>query len=188
VTERMESGRSVRKSSRLYGWMMAPGGRLRVVTASAVLILCSAIVGYLIGHDLAFRPLVDATQLIEQLQPENQKLKKETLDQNSRLIALQAKLTSVQSALDAILPTKNTYNISPNQSMIVANGHLTIGLIGSPTNESITININGKQQLAVTGDVFKIAPDPLTACQVGVQSFNMFKAVLTASCAAVKPR
>ena len=109
-----------------------------------------------------------------------------TKTQNS--CELQDKLTSVQAALQAIMPSENTYNISPNQSMIVAGGHLTIGLIGSPTNESVNININGKQQLAATGDVIHIALDPSTTCQVGVQSFDMFKAVLTASCAAVKPQ
>lgn len=159
-----------------------------MVVTSALLMLGSAIAGYLFGHDLAYRPLADATELIRQLQPESQQLKALTSDQNAKLVALQAKLASVQSALDAIMPSENTYKISPNQSMVVADGHLTIGLIGAPTNESINININGKQQSVVTGDVLKITSDPSTTCQVGVQSFDMFKAVLTASCTAVKPR
>ena len=49
----------------------------------------------------------------------------------------------------------------------VADGRLTIGLVGSPTNESVNININGKQQKAVSGDVIHIALDSLTSCQVG---------------------
>jgi hypothetical protein len=66
--------------------------------------------------------------------------------------------------------------------MIVASGRLTIGLIGPPTNESINININGKQQSAATGDAIKFQLDPSTTCQVRVLSFDMFKAVLNASC------
>jgi hypothetical protein len=36
------------------------------------------------------------------------------------------------------------------------------------------------------GDVIRVSPDPSTACQVQIQSFDMFKAVLVASCAATK--
>ena len=130
-----------------------------------------------IGRDLAYRDLAAARSSIQQLQPEIQRLKKEIIDQNAKLAELQAELTSVQAALDAIMPSENTYNISPNQSLIVAGGHLTLGLIGSPTNQGVNINVNGKQQLAAAGDVINIALDPSTTCQVGVQSFDMFKAV-----------
>ena len=63
---------------------------------------------------------------------------------------------------------------------------MTIGLIGSPTNESITLNVNGKQQKMTAGDVIHVSLDASTTCQVQIQSFDMFKAVLIASCAAVK--
>jgi hypothetical protein len=188
VTESTESDRSDRKNPRLYGLLMARGGRFLVVSASVVLMLGGAIGGYLFGLDLAHRDLAAARELIQQLQPESQRLKKQIIDQNASLFALQAKLASVQATLNAIMPSENTYNINPNQSMIVAGGHLTIGLIGAPTNQSVNINVNGKQQSAATGDIINIALDPSTTCQVGVQSFDMFKAILTASCAAVKPQ
>ncbi|MGB7618735.1 MAG: hypothetical protein WBM06_17425, partial [Pseudolabrys sp.] len=57
-----------------------------------------------------------------------------------------------------------------------------IGLIGAPTNESVNINVNGKQQSVATGDVINITLDPRTTCLVRVQSFDMFKVVLNASC------
>ena len=95
---------------------------------------------------------------------------------------MQNKLSTFEAALDEIIPSKNTYNIKPNQSMIVAAGRLTIGLIGAPTNESVNINVNGKQQSVASGDVISVTLDPPTTCQVRVQSFDMFKAVLNASC------
>jgi hypothetical protein len=168
---------------------MTRGGRFLLVSAFAIVVLGGVIGGYLIGLDWARNDLATARSLVEQIQPENQKLKRQIVDQNAEYVALQAKLTSAQAALKAIMPTENTYNFSPNQSMIVADGHLTIGLVGPPTNESVTININGKQQSAATGDVIQIALDPSTTCQVAVQSFDMFKAVVTASCAAAtKPQ
>jgi hypothetical protein len=72
--------------------------------------------------------------------------------------------------------------------VIAADGRLTLGLVGPPTNDGINININGKQQLVAAGDVVRLAPDSSTSCQVEVQSFDMFKAVVTASCSAAKPR
>jgi hypothetical protein len=188
VTDRTESGRSDQNIPRLYVLLTARGGQFLLVLAIVVIAIAGAIGGYLFGLDLTHHDLAAARERIQQLQPENQRLKKAIVDQNAKLVELQTELTSVQAALRAIAPSENAYNISPNQSLIVAGGHLTIGLIGSPTNERVNINVNGKQQSAATGDVIHIALDPSTTCQVGVQSFDMFKAVLTASCAAVKPR
>jgi hypothetical protein len=158
-----------------------------LVSAIALIMVGGAVGGYMFGLNLTYRDLAAARAQLEQLLPESQRLKRAIIDENAKLVELQDKFTSVQAALQAIMPSENTYNISPNQSLIVAGGHLTIGLVGSPTNESVNININGKQQSAVSGDVIHIALDPSTSCQVGVQSFDMFKAVVTASCATVKP-
>jgi hypothetical protein len=176
----MNSGHPIRKKPRQVGWFL-------VFVAIVGLMLSGLAGGYLFGRNLASLPLAAATQLIRQLQPENQRLKTVIADQNAKLVALQAKLKDVQAALNAITPSANTYVIRPNESMIVAEGRLTIGLIGPPANDNVTVNINGKQHSAATGDIFHIAVDPATTCQVGVQSFDMFSAVLTASCAAVKP-
>jgi hypothetical protein len=185
VTERMESSRSVGKSPRPY---TSRGGGVLVVAVSACFMLGGAIGGYLLGRQLADRPLAEATKLVQQLQPENQRLKTTVLDQNVRLVALQAKFTKVQATLEAIMPSKDTYKIFPNQSMIVGSGHLTVGLVGPPTNEHVNININGQQHLAATGDIFKIMPDKATTCEVSVRGFDMFEVMFTASCAAAKPQ
>ena len=62
------------------------------------------------------------------------------------------------------MPSKNTYQIVPNQSLIVADGHLTVGLVGSPTNQDVNININGKQQSVASGDVIEVAPSTRRRC------------------------
>jgi hypothetical protein len=84
--------------------------------------------------------------------------------------------------LDELIPSENTYNIKANQSLIVGEGHLTVGMIGPPANDGVTLNINGKRQLFGTGDILSVAVDGQTNCQVRVQSFDMFKAVVTATC------
>ena len=184
MTERAEPGHSVPKRSRLYALLMARGSWLQLVAA----ILLGVFGGFAYRGYADRGDITDSTRMVVQFRSESQRLKSVITDQSAQLVALQAKLTNVQAALHAIMPSENAYNISPNQSLIVAGGQLTIGLIGSPTNESINININGKQRSAATGDVIHIVLNSATACQVGVQSFDMFKAVLTASCATVKPQ
>jgi hypothetical protein len=46
----------------------------------------------------------------------------------------------------------------------------------------VTLNINGKRQSLGSGDVLNVAADNQSNCQVRVQSFDMFKAVVTATC------
>jgi hypothetical protein len=130
----------------------------------------------------------DSERRVVGFRSENRELKSQIAVQSEKVNALKTQLASVQATLEAAIPSENTYNIKPNQSMIVAGGHLTIGLIGSPTNENVNINVNGKQQSVTAGDIINITPDPSTKCQVGVQSFDMFKALITASCTAVKPQ
>ena len=182
MTETMGKGRSVRKRSRVYNWWF--GRRHRFL--HFCIILAGGLAAYVVGFELAYRDMMDTKRLNEQFLSESQNLKKEIIEQNAGLLALQAKLKSVQAAMDDIMPSENTYKISPNQSLVVAGGRLTIGLVGSPTNEAVNININGKQQFAATGDVINIALDP--PCRVRIQSFDMFRAVVTASCGAGQSR
>ena len=155
----------------------------RVLLVGAML---GGVAGYLIGLNVAYFDISAAKELVQQVRTDNQKLKIEIIDQNARQVALQAKLTDAETTLKAIVPTDDTYIIKPNQSLITAGGRLTLGLIGSPTNESVNININGKRQSAASGDIINVAVDPPAACQVRVQSFDMFKAVLSATCGAVR--
>jgi len=190
VSERPASDRPVEVwiSPRLYEALMTRGGRLRLAFVAAILILGVAIGSHIYGRMVAARDVLARDATIQELQSDIQKLELELYGQNGRLVELQSKFMTVQATLGAIQPAENTYNIDPNQARIVAGGRLTIGLVGSPTNEGINININGKQHPAAAGDVIHVALDPSTNCQVGVQSFDMFKAVLTAWCAEVKPQ
>lgn len=150
--------------------------------------LIGAVSVYLLGLELAYREMADVKRQTLQLQAENERLKRQIVQQEANLIAAQAKINGVQAALDEIMPSQNTYVISPNQSMLIADGRLSVGLIGTPTNESVTMNINGKRQSASTGDVVTIAIDPSTTCRLRVGSFDMFKATVTALCEAVQPQ
>jgi len=187
VTDNTAGDHSVRDSPRRR--LFATRGSIFVAVAVVLtMMLCITIGGHIYGQYLNSRDLGGRDVALEQLQAENQRLKREVNDKSAQITALQIKLTSAEAALEAIMPSANTYNINPNQSLIVADGHLTLGLIGSPANESVMLNINGRQQPVASGQVVNVAPNASTNCQVSVQSFDMFKAVVSASCAAVKPQ
>ena len=188
MTETVEAGGSVPTSARLRRFLATPRGRFFGGVACVVLILGVAIGIYFLGRASGTRDLNVANGRIIQIQGEFQKATTEMTKQTATIVDLQTKLKNAQDKLEAIMPAANRYHLSPNEAAIVADGHLTIGLIGSPTNESVNININGKQQSAAAGNAFDIAPDPSTTCQVKVQSFDMFKAFITASCTAAKPQ
>ena len=172
-------------STRQYDPETAPRSRFRT-PAGVVLVLFIMVSGYFWGRQFNARDIAQRDAAILQLQADGQRLAADIADQNATLTALRAELTTTKATLDAITPSLNVYNINPNQSLIVADGRLTVGMIGAPGNDGINLNINGKQQKVAAGDVIRVSPDPSTACQVQLQSFDMFKAVLVASCAPAK--
>jgi hypothetical protein len=156
------------------------------VVACIVAIVVILVGGHLYGRYLASKEIGGRDILIDQLQAQVQQQKRSADQKSAQISDLQAKLARVQGQLEQILPSKDTYNIVPNQTLIVADSRIIVGLIGSPANESITLNINGKQLVATAGQVIPAGSDPSANCRVAVQSFDMFKAVLTASCAGGK--
>ena len=158
---------------------------------TTILVVIIIIVGILIGGHLYGRylssiDLADREAQIEQLRAESQKQKRDIDSKSQQLTALQDKLKKTQAALDAITPSANTYNINPNQTLIIGDGHLTVGMVGPPTNDNVLLNINGKSQTLAAGQTVSISPDPATQCRINVQSFDVFKAVLVATCVAAK--
>ncbi len=176
VADRMESPRDG----------LFEDSRFVSVIACIIAIVVILVGGHLYGRYLANKDLGGRDAAIEQLQAESQQQKRNIDQKSAQLTQMQIQLDKSKAQLEAVMPTENTYNIMPNQTLIVADGRVTVGLVGSPGNESVTLNVNGKSQVATAGQVIAAGSDPSANCQVAVQSFDMFKAVLTASCAGAK--
>jgi hypothetical protein len=166
--------------------MFGPEQRGTTIIAVIIIIIMIVIGGHLYGRYLASIELADREAQLEQLRAQSQKQQRDIDSKSQQLTTLQDKLTKTQAALDAIMPSANTYNINPNQTLILGDGHLTVGLVGPPANDSVLLNINGKPQSVAAGQTLNVAPDPATKCQISVQSFDVFKAVVVATCAAGK--
>jgi hypothetical protein len=183
VLDRTQSDRSP-KGSR---WRRF-GAEYRATTILVAIIIIVGILigGHLYGRYLSSIDLAEREAQIEQLRAESQKQKRDIDSKSQQLTALQDKLTKTQAALDAIMPSAHTYNLNPNQTLILGDGHLTVGMVGPPANDSVVLNINGKSQTVAAGQTLSINPDPATQCLINVQSFDVFRAVVVATCAAAK--
>jgi cell division protein FtsB len=179
----MQSGRSSRRPR----WrLISAEYRSAAIICVVIIIVGILIGGHLYGRYLSSIDLADREAQIEQLRAESQKQKRDIDSKSAQITTLQGKLAQTQAALDAVMPSANTYNINPNQTLILGQGHLTVGLIGPPGNDSVLLDINGKSQAVAAGQTVDINPDPTTKCQLSVQSFDVFKAVLVASCSPAK--
>jgi hypothetical protein len=173
-----DSTRSSPRRVALLSWISARRRRL-----FTIFLIVAAIIGaFVIGLENTRRELADSKQLILQLQTESQKLKDQIAAQNTKQTTMQSTLTKLAATLNELMPSKDTYQIAANQSLIVANGRVTVGVVGAPTNQNVNVNINGRPQVLASGDVVEVAVDPSTTCHVRVQAFDMFKALITATC------
>lgn len=184
MIDRTQSNRPIPR--RLRWRLFAPEYRSTAVVAFIIIVIGIVIGGYLYGRYLASIDLAKREAQLEQLRAESQKQKRDIDGKSRQLTTLQAQLTNTQAALNAIMPSANAYNINPNQTLILGDGHLVVGMVGPPGNDSVLLNINGKAQTLAVGQTVSLAPDPATKCQLNLQSFDVFKAVLVASCAAAK--
>jgi hypothetical protein len=174
-------------SSRAAWRLLTRRRRVWILFIETLLILVVAVVGHLTGRELGRRNLEKREEIIIELREELQKRGGELGRRNDQITVLQTKLNAVQAALDAIVPSEGTYNIVPNQSLLVGSGRITVGLVGQPANQGVILNINGKEHNVAAGDAVTIPYNENTNCNVVLQSFDMFKATINATCSAKKP-
>ena len=186
MIDRTKSDRAAPANSRSRPFRA--GNRLVLAAAFVIVCLGSLIVGHLYGRYLASLDSTGRENAIAELRAQAQKAKTKSDSQAAELTAMEGKLKSTQAILDSIMPSANTYTINPNQTLIIGDGHLSVGLIGAPGNDSILLNVNGKQQSVAAGQTIGVTPDPATQCQLSVQSFDVFKATLVATCSGVKAK
>jgi hypothetical protein len=157
------------------------------ILGALIVMLSVAIAIYTLGRQGNAHEIEGYKKRNLELQTNNQKLNEDNANQSAHIADLQATLKSVKGQLDAIVHPESTFEIVPNESKVVAGGNLTVGLVGSPWNDRVNVNIDGKQQSAAAGDVINVAIDTSTSCRVKVESFQMFRAIVTAICAEAKP-
>jgi len=187
VAAKTERDRLAAENSRLRH-ALAREGRLLFLGAVAVLLIGGGIGTFVFFRHLAFGDLIAARQLIDQVQTDDENQRNQVSAQNVKITRLEIELAQTKADLESVRPSKDSYNFAPNESRIAADGRLIIGLVGSPSNESVVLSINDKRQAMVAGQKINVTPDPSTTCQVTVQSFTMVQAVVTATCAAAKPQ
>jgi hypothetical protein len=164
----------------------AAAGMTRHPFFRTLVIVTAFVVGFLIGRGFHYHDLGTREATIQQLQKTDQQLETNINQQNTELVSLRNQIASLNAKLEAIMPEKDTYNIDPNHAIVVADGRLTVGWVGLPTVDGITMNINGTPQQVAVGDIVRVSPDASTACELRLQSFDIKLARFTASCTTKK--
>jgi hypothetical protein len=154
----------------------------RTALLRIALLFAVGIGAFLIGVYVTSRDVRTLKLQIDSIQSEVQKSKQELVSQRAANSAMESRLNSVLAQLEAIEPSKDTYEIAPNQSVGVADGRLTLGLVGAPNSNNLVLSVNGAQKQAASGDVIQTAVDDET-CRITVQRFDLFKAVINVRCA-----
>lgn len=174
-------------SSRTAWRMLTRRRRTAILLIETLLIVAVALIGHVTGREMARRQLVQRDLTIQQLREERLQASTELNLRADRILTLETRLKHVEGVLHEIVPDQGIYVIRPNQSLVVAGGRVVVGLVDSPANRGVSINVNGKQQFAAAGDTITTTTGEGPTCQVTIQSFDMFKAVLHATCAADAP-
>jgi hypothetical protein len=148
-------------------------------------ILVVAIVCFTLGYTFGYRVVPpEAQNILKKLTADKDRLTAEKIALEKQVFELREQLDKVNKRLEAILPSPNMYKIKPNESQTVPIGRLTVGLVGTPGNQSIELNVNDKKYRAEAGDINDFA----MACRVEVVSFDVIEAnvVVNASCTETK--
>lgn len=165
-----------------HHFMTPPSWREWVVLL--VLLTVVGIGGFMIGLSSRTQALNDARKQTTSMQKISQSLREAYQEQEDSKKALSDQLTAIQNQIRDIFNSYRTIGLKGNETISVASGYFTVGLVGQPANEKITINVNGNQQTVAVGDSVDVGT---SSCRVEVRSFDMFKATLVTSCTPVKP-
>lgn len=155
----------------------------------AALILALAIACYTLGRHSAGHEVDEYKTRNAQLESEIGQLRGANTKKETQIADLRAQVDAAQKKVAALAPPlENTFNINSNTSLILADGRLTVGLVGTPRNDGVSLNINNNQHVAAAGDVIDVSPDSSTNCRIEVVSFDILESLATvsATCVAAK--
>jgi hypothetical protein len=151
------------------------------ILSRVVLVVVLVITSFVIGVYVTSRDVANLRALLSSVQAETQKAKQELASQISVNTSVQARLIRVTADFEAIQPQKNTYSVSPNQSIALAEGRLTVALVGPPGTNDLVLNVNGEQRKASSGDIIQVSAGADT-CRIAVQKFDLFRALINVNC------
>jgi len=150
---------------------------------SVVILAIVAICAF--GAGVASRtPVLNGRQQeISKLMKNNQNLRDDIQRAQDEKASTDKLLAATDSQLKDAFNDYRTIVLNGNDMASVSTGHLTVGLVGPPTNEKISLNVNGTQHTVAAGDSIDVG---VFTCRVEVKSFDSFKVTLLTSCTPMK--
>ncbi len=152
--------------------------------ASVVILGVVAICAFGAGEASRTYVINEKLQTIDKLQKENGALRTALQHERDEKKSLADKLAATDNQLREAFNSYRTINLNINNTTTVSTGSFTVGLVGPPANEKVSINANGTLHTVAAGDSFDVG---ISNCRVQVKSFDMFKVTLLTSCPPTKP-
>jgi hypothetical protein len=165
-----------------HRWMV-PGSWSEWV-ASAIILGVVAICAFFAGEARFSYVINDAQQRTTELQKQYQEKDGEFQREKDENKTLADKLAATDNRLGEAFNAYRTIVLNGNDTTSVSTGHFTVGLVGPPANDKVSINVNGTKHTVAAGDSIDVG---ISNCRVEVQSFDMFKVTLLTSCPPAKP-
>jgi len=152
--------------------------------ASVVVLVVVAICAFGAGEASRTYVVNDKLQQIDKLQKDNGVLRTAVQHERDENKSLADKLAATDNQLREAFNPYRTIDLNVNDTTSVSTGSFTLGLVGPPANENVSINVNGTQRTVAAGDSIDVG---ISNCRVQVKSFDMFKVTLLTSCPPMKP-
>ena len=152
--------------------------------ALVVILGVVAICAFAAGQASRTYVINDTRQQITELQKNIQNMGEVVQQEKDENKALADKLAATDIQLKDAFNAYRTIVLNGNDTTSVSTGHFTVGLVGPPTNEKASLNVNGTQHTVAAGDSIDVG---VFTCRVEVKSFDMFKVTLLTSCTPMKP-
>ena len=165
-----------------HHWMVPRGWSEWVGTVIILLIITICAFGA--GRASNTYAINDARQQITILQKDIQGMRDLVQRAQEEKKNLDEKLAATDRQLRDVFNVYRTLVLNGNETTLVSTGHVTVGLVGPPTNDKVSINVNGTPHTVGAGDTIDVGA---SACRIEVKSFDMFKVTLLTSCTPTKP-
>ncbi len=149
-----------------------------------IILAVVAICAFFAGQASRTYVINDARQQITKLQKDNQGMRDVVQREQDEKKAMADKLAATDNQLKDAFNAYRTIVLNGNDTTSVSTGHFTVGLVGPPINDKVSINVNGTPHTVAAGDSIDAGA---SACRVEVKSFDMFKVTLLTSCTPMKP-
>lgn len=136
---------------------------------------------YTLGRNWGGEEIAAINLKVREIELQRDNFKKTSDLQKAEIEDLRLKLKKSETDLGEFFHPSRAIELTTGESKFISVDQLTIALNGTPRNDGVDLNINGKQQTKVAGDSIAIS----TTCRLVITKIDILKpaVVINSTCA-----